>query len=362
MWWLFCLFVILCLAVHGAQSAEYRHKRRRVHNGPANRDKYKFDEAEVSRGYLIAPPPIDLTNLPPVNPAVQAGMQGITAAGLERLLKELSGEVQVTVGNKAHTMLTRSTYHKDLEQALQYLEEQYRTLGIPTTRHAYKVRGRTYYNLVAELPGSVKPEQVLIIGSHVDSTAGRQYQAEPVAPGADDDGSGTVALLELARCLVSMQRDHTIRFVHFTGEEQGLWGSYAYSDKVKADKTDVIAMLQVDMIGYCSKPGNRVDIHDEMDRNGSHALTVSLVRNIARYSLQLNAVDTHNYAVKDRSDHAGFLDHKYKAVLISEEFTPSGFNPHYHSTKDRVAAMNLPYMAEVVKMILATAADLSNSR
>lgn len=361
MLWLFCLFMFLCLGVYAAQAVEDRHRKRK-HSGPADRSKYKFDEAEVARGYLVAPPPIDVTNLPPVNIAAQAGMQTITAAGLEKLLKELSGEVQITVSGKAHTMYTRSTYHKDLEQALQYLEEQYRSLGISTSRHAYKVRGRTLYNLVAELPGTVKPEQVLIIGSHVDSTAGRQWQAEPVAPGADDDGSGTVALLELARCLAPMQRDHTIRFVHFTGEEQGLWGSYAYSDKVNKDKTSVIAMLQIDMIGYCGKPGNRVDIHDEADRHGSHDLTVSLVRNIHRYGLQLNAVDTHNYAVKDRSDHAGFLDHGYKAVLISEEFTPSGFNPHYHSTKDRVAAMNLPYMVEVVKMVLATAVDLSNSR
>ena len=59
-----------------------------------------------------------------------------------------------------------------------------------------------------------------------------------------------------------MKLPFTVRLVHFTGEEQGLWGSYAYSDQVAAAKTDILAMVQVDMIGYCAKPGNRVDIHD----------------------------------------------------------------------------------------------------
>src|SRR5439155_25065899 len=110
------------------------------------------------------------------------------------------------------------------------------------------------------------------LGAHLDSTAGRTSSAEPVAPGADDDASGTVALMELAKALKGLPLTCTVRLVHFTGEEQGLYGSYVHSDVVAKAKPDLVAMIQMDMIGYCAKPGNRLDIHDGADRNGSHSL------------------------------------------------------------------------------------------
>ena len=116
------------------------------------------------------------------------------------------------------------------------------------------------------------------------------------------------------------------------------------------------------MIGYCGKPGNRVDIHDGADKNGSHSIAVAFFRAIARYGINLKPVDTHNHAVDDRSDHAGFLDHGYKAVLISEEFTDDGFNPNYHQLSDRVKNCNLPYMVEVVKAVIALTVDLAGGR
>lgn len=331
-----------------------------VHRGKKDTCHSKFDAEEVRRTAGRPVPPITTINLPAPDGRVVPLLAGVTVAGIEKALKELTGEVAVTVGSKSVTIASRNTFHKNIELAITLVEEFYAKLGIPTQRVEYTKRGKKFYDVIAEIKGATRPDEVLIIGSHIDSTAGNTGSAEPVAPGADDDGSGTIAVLEIARALFQVKLGCTVRFAHFSGEEQGLWGSYVYSDMVARDKTRLVGMIQMDMVGWCAKPGNRVDIHDAKDRNGSHALTAALVGAVSRYGLKLNAVDTHNHAVDDRSDHAGFLDHGYKAVLVSEEFTDDGFNPNYHSRGDRVSTLNLPFMVEVVRMAIAASADLAD--
>ncbi|MBS1998660.1 MAG: M28 family peptidase [Cyanobacteria bacterium SZAS LIN-2] len=306
-------------------------------------------------------PKIDTTNLPKPDPRIVGAFAGIDINRLKDVIQKLSGEVPITVAGQTTTLVTRNSFTKGLDVALGFIEEQYKAMGngITVTRHAYKVRGKTFYNIIAERRGNTTPDKVVVFGAHLDSTAGSPWGSESNCPGADDDGSGTAALLELARNISALSLGHTVRFCHFTGEEQGLWGSYAYSDKLAKEGVDVVAMVELDMVGYCAKPGNRLDIHDGADKNGSHALTVMFTRNIKAYGINLNPVDTHNHAVDDRSDHAGFLDHGWKAVLLSEEFTDDGFNPNYHTTGDRLSAVNLPYMVEVVKAVVATACELA---
>jgi hypothetical protein len=331
-----------------------------VHRGKNWKGGCKFDSAEVNRTRNFATPKIDVSNLPPPDARIVAAFNSIDIARIKDTMLKLTGEVPASIGGAQVTIATRNTHSRQLDQAMTFIEEQYAAMGLKAVRDPYKVRGKSLNNLVIELPGKTNPSRVVIVGAHLDSTAGNPWGNENVAPGADDDGSGTVGMLELARALKGLDLPFTVRLVHFTGEEQGLWGSYAYSDKVFAAKTDVVAMVEMDMISYCGKPGNRLDIHDDVDKNGSHDLVVRFFRNIKRYNINLKPVDTHNNAVKDRSDHAGFLDHGYKAVLVSEEFTDEGFNPNYHQLSDRVKNCNLPYMVEVLKAVTAVVAELAD--
>lgn len=334
-----------------------------VHRGKSTAGGCKYDVVEERRTRSIIRPIIDLSNLAPVDARVAAVLANIQVADVTDKLKTLSGEQSVVVGGNTVTIATRNTFTKEILVAMEYLEQYYLSIGIPKDqikRVPYTVSGRTFYNLVVTLPGRVNKDKVLVIGSHLDSTAGSTHRAEKVAPGADDDASGTSAVMETVRALKDLPLGCTVQLCHFTGEEQGLWGSYAYSDQLAKAKTNIIAMLQMDMIGYRHDPANpRVDVHDAVNRNGSHALVEHLARNVARYGLKLNVFDTHNHEVEDRSDHAGFLDHGWKAVLISEEFSDKGFNPAYHSTGDRIKIMNVPYMVEIIRMVVATAADLA---
>jgi hypothetical protein len=332
-----------------------------VHKGKARAGGCKFDSAEVRRTQFARKPRIDTTNLPKPDPRIVALLASVDVNRLTDVIEKLSGEKPITAAGQTTTLVTRNSFTKGLDVALNFIEEQYKGLaGFTVSRHNYTVRGRKFSNIIAEKRGSRNPDKVVFWGAHLDSTAGSPWGAENNCPGADDDGSGTAALLELARLLSGVDLGYTVRFCHFTGEEQGLWGSYAYSDMVAKAKTDVVAMVEMDMVAYCAKPGNRLDIHDGANRNGSHEIVVKFVRNIITYGINLNAVDTHNHAVDDRSDHAGFLDHGYKAVVISEEFTDDGFNPNYHSTTDKLSACNMSYMVEVVKAVVATALDLAD--
>jgi len=331
-----------------------------VHHGKNWQGGCKFDPKEVNRTRHFATPKIDVSNLPAPDPRMVNAFQVIDIARIKDTMLKLTGELPITVAGVTSTLATRNTHSRELDVAMSFIEAQYAAIGLKATRDPYKVRGKALNNLVIEIPGKTNPSRVVIVGAHLDSTAGSPWGNEKVAPGADDDGSGTTGMLELARALLTLDLPFTVRLVHFTGEEQGLWGSYAYSDKVAAAKTDVVAMVEMDMISYCNKPGNRLDIHDDIDKNGSHDLVVRFFRNIKRYGINLTPVDTHNNAVKDRSDHAGFLDHGYKAVLVSEEFTDDGFNPNYHMLSDRVKNCNLPYMVEVLKAVTAVVAELAD--
>ncbi|MBX9690340.1 MAG: M20/M25/M40 family metallo-hydrolase [Candidatus Obscuribacterales bacterium] len=321
----------------------------------------KFDRDEVNRTRDQKRPRIDTNDLTP-DPAVAQILAAISDSDVRKTILDLSGEQPFQLGGQSVQLTSRNSYHNGLEIAMRYLEQFYSALGCKFERHSYKRRGKEMFNLIVEFRGTVNPEKVLIVGAHLDSTAGNPWSTENRAPGADDDGSGTAGLMEMARALKKMRPGCTVRLCHFTGEEQGLYGSYAYSDKVAAEKTQVIAMIEMDMIGYCNRPGNRVDVHDDQDRNGSHTLVELMTRVAARYNLGLNVFDTHNFAVHDRSDHAGFLDHGYKAVLVSEEFTDEGFTPYYHTVQDRIDKLNFPYMLNVMRMVLGAIIELAECK
>ncbi len=364
--------VILGLAIVGLFAALLRDRRHPaeepdtvfdpVHRGKANTADCKFDRDEVRRSQLLPRADIDTTNLPQPDARIQALLADVREDTIRDHLNKFTGEVDVTIGSTTGRITSRNTFTQTIDLAFAYAESIYRNLGIQVGFHNYKVRGRALRNVVAEIPGKTQPNKILLIGSHIDSTAGGTSRPEPVAPGADDDGSGCVTIFEVARALKQLSLDYTVRFVHFSGEEQGLWGSYAYSDVVAKEGKEIIGLLQIDMVGYSKSETNRVDIHDGRDRNGSHFLVAELTRQVKRYGLKLAPYDTHNHAMDDRSDHAGFLDHGYKAVLISAEFTDEAFNPNYHSTNDRVSTLNLPFMVEVIRMIIATAADLAMAK
>ena len=114
-------------------------------------------------------------------------------------------------------------------------------------------------NVMATLKGTdATDDRVLIISGHLDSRASDVMDATIDAPGANDDGSGVAAMMELARIMSKREFPFTLIFVAVVGEEQGLYGAKHLADKAKEEKWNVVAMLNNDMIGNSLSSGTSI--------------------------------------------------------------------------------------------------------
>lgn len=104
-------------------------------------------------------------------------------------------------------------------------------------------------NVVATLRGTTAPERMIVVGAHYDSRASDPMDVSGDAPGANDDGSGTALVLELARVLADQAFDATLVFIAFAGEEQGLLGATAWAEMARERGWNVEAMLNNDIVG-----------------------------------------------------------------------------------------------------------------
>ena len=134
-----------------------------------------------------------------------------------------------------------------------YIYNEFESYGLEVRYDDWSYSGYTDRKIEGTLDGlDESSDEIYIICAHYDSVSG--------SPGADDDGSGTAAVLAAARVMSQYQFDHTIRFVAFSGEEQGLLGSHEYVEEAVANADNIIAALNADMIAYAitENDGNNI--------------------------------------------------------------------------------------------------------
>jgi hypothetical protein len=144
------------------------------------------------------------------------------------------------------------------KKAADYLRAELKKIaGLQVKDQTYNYQGQIYVNLEATLPGTEAPERFIMGGAHYDSISVDLGQA----PGADDNASGVVAMLEAARALGGCQPRRSIRFVFFSNEEIGTIGAQHYvqvlKETVSADQ--LIGFINADMIGY-ARSGEDLDL------------------------------------------------------------------------------------------------------
>jgi Zn-dependent M28 family amino/carboxypeptidase len=173
------------------------------------------------------------------------------------------------------------------------------------------------------------------------------------APGADDNASGSTAVLIAAELLSQLDCRYTLRYALFTGEEQGLLGSRAY---VEANQGDPIAgVLNLDMIGWDSDGDAALDLYARRFYPDDHRLAAAFARVVAAYDLPLVPE-----ILGDRlsaSDHAAFWDRGIPAILAIED--QDDFNENYHKPSDRLAFLNLPYLTAFIQAAVGAMAHLA---
>lgn len=194
-------------------------------------------------------------------------------------------------------------------------------------------------------------EQFVVIGAHFDHLGySTRHSRDPedgfaLRPGADDNASGTAAVLELADRLSRRPPRRSILLLNFDAEEDGLLGSRAFIASAVFPATDITFMLNLDMIGRLR--GNRVFIEGVSGKSIWHARIDSLVRTAG---LQADFVWDQR-----RSDHASFED-----AGDAVAFLTTGEHPDYHTVRDISSRINGPGLVEVIdvaEQIVRSAAD-----
>ncbi|HNT04888.1 MAG TPA: M20/M25/M40 family metallo-hydrolase [Anaerolineae bacterium] len=285
--------------------------------------------------------------------SIQTMVDAVSSASLVGHVCKLQDDDQQAYCNALGTRYSYAT--AGLTEAADYIRGQLSGYGLTVSSDPFSFNGYPMVNVVAELPGTgPNSNHIVVLCAHFDSTSRTPFIA---APGADDNASGSAGVLEAARIFSQRTFDRTIRFVLFSGEEQGLIGSAHYASAAAARGDVIDGVINLDMIGYESvPPGDHiVEVHAGLDP-ASIALADALIANVAEYGVQLQ-VQKLTSGATNRSDHASFWNVGYPAVLGIEDF--DDFNPYYHSTSDTLSNMQTLLMVEFTRVCVATVAELA---
>ena len=227
-----------------------------------------------------------------------------------------------------------------------YLFETYKSFGYEPQYQWFEPRaasGGQTANVIATLKGTVNPELVYVVSSHYDSVA--------VGPGADDDSSGTAALLEAARILSNHPQPATIVFASFTGEEAGLLGSREFVRRAVTNNMRVVGALNNDMIGWANdhRLDNTIRYSNAGIRDVQHAAAMQFTRLITYDALYYKSTDA-----------AAYYD-AYGDIVGGIGSYPVLGNPHYHQPHDTLETINHQLVTEVAKTTAATLMLLASS-
>ena len=270
----------------------------------------------------------------------------INSDTLVKDLRQLSGDLPVTLNGKELRIRERRL-DENKAHARTWLRQQYEALGFTVAELPYQGRSfGTNANFVAEKVGR-DTSRVLIVSSHLDSVGNA---------GADDNGSGTISALAMARALKDTPLKYNLRIVAFDEEELGLVGSEAYAQALagSGEIDQVVGVINMEMTGYNARGDGSfhiIDCHENTSEQLSRIFKAVAGRDQA---LKLKPVA----ACTSRSDHASFWREGKPAVVLSENFFGGDSNPCYHKKCDQVSGVNFDYMARLTTLLTRVALEL----
>ncbi len=225
-----------------------------------------------------------------------------------------------------------------------WIYDEFQTMGLQVRYHNWSHGGESGQNIEATIIGeNTSSPDIYVICAHYDTVE--------ESPGADDNGAGIAAILAAAELLSQCNVNHTIRFLAFSGEEQGLYGSYQYAKQASINADNIIAALNADMIGYAitAYQGNHISLY----YNTQSTWIVDYIDNTAStYFTHIN-LEVYYGGYSWGSDHSSFWQWGYDAVQYKEYEV----NPYYHTPNDIIANMNVTYATKCAKLLFATIAE-----
>lgn len=291
--------------------------------------------------------------------------------GLTLLQSEMAQLLSAHVHYLAGTIGERHIGRYDaLCASVDYISGAFEAAGYTPKRHGFKLLGKTVYNVEATLPG--KSGRVLVVGAHYDSIPG--------CAGADDNASGTAAVLALAKLLKDFAPNDTIRFVAFANEEHPClpsttMGSYEYA-KMCSQNGDRVRMMVLEMLGFFKHEDNSQ--HYPFPFNLIYPTTGNFLGFVGNWKSRpllhdcISSFRRHGRFPSDgvaapdffrdigRSDHWGFWQFGYPAIMITD--TANFRNPHYHTELDTPDTVDYESMSRVVTGIAEMIKEVAQYR
>ncbi|MFE5555557.1 M20/M25/M40 family metallo-hydrolase [Streptomyces sp. NPDC056544] len=310
----------------------------------------------------------------------------VTPEALRTHVARISG-VEPLVPGEPLKVRSRDAAHADNGLVVDALVRHFQDLGLVVRRHAFRWRGRQLFNVEAEHRVEGADSAVLLTG-HLDSTAqsghfvdanGDPRPYDPTvdpAPGADDDGSGTAAVMAAAECLHALVAEgraptRHVRFVLFNAEEQALVGSKRYARAAAAADDHIAGVFQMDMIaGLQDGSPPAVEIHAGSSVPGpvvaaSDALGDLVARTVPAIAsgFEVQQLTGAGDPALGRSDHASFHERGWAAIAVSEDlFRADGSQGgtgtrKYHTPGDTLLDEDhdTQYAAAIARSVTATA-------
>jgi hypothetical protein len=323
----------------------------------------KYEIAHVPFRKIILPE-LSVQNLQPSPSAPKATQSAlinniiaqITPTELAQFIRELSGEVPVTVWGRIDTIRTRYAVAADNSMGIWYCYDKLTTFsGLDSVKFNPFTweYNRVDSNVIATKLGTTYPDQYYIIGGHIDCISERQYR-DTLAPGADDNATGSVAMMIAAKYLNMIPFKYTIRFIAWNVEEFGLYGSEAHAMEARSRNDSILGVLNADMIGTETINRDSLSIYTG-SRTSSRALGDTFNSVNSTYSIGLHI--GRSTQMPSYSDHYPYYQQGYAANCIIE----ADFCPYYHTIQDRITANSFDtiFFTKVVKGMVATLATLA---
>jgi monoamine oxidase len=293
-------------------------------------------------------------------PLYSAALAKIALETDSRILAAIRETDQTKIANSLAALTafaTRHTLSPLNVEAAQWLQQQFQNAGhADVTLQTFGVEALQRHNVVCTKPGAQLPDEYLIFCSHFDSRMKDLRDAASRAPGADDNGSGTVALLEAARLLASVKTKRSIRFITFTGEEQGLLGSTAYAQFAHSQGMRIRLVVNLDMVGHPAKPGvPSIVIEQAMGNTPNDLASQTYAAQMTRLASMYTSLTTSLGPIYS-SDYMPFEHYGYVCTGL---FDGADNQPFYHSSNDTPDKVSVPNCADVVRLLVATALTLA---
>jgi hypothetical protein len=304
------------------------------------------------------------------------------------IIENVTGETAETYANtitpgdlKTHLFIIasdefegRNTGDKGQKLAAEYLKYFYLSKGI-----ASPLGGDDYYqeiptsalkpglnpseNVLAFIEGSEKPEEIIVVSAHYDHVG---INNEEIYNGADDDGSGTVAVMKIAEAFKKAAENgygpkRTILFLHVTGEEKGLLGSKYYVNHPVFPLTNTVANLNIDMIGrvddaHTNNPEFVYLIGSDKLSSQLHIISEEMNSKFTNLTLDYTYNDDNDpNRFYYRSDHYNFAKNNIPII-----FYFNGVHEDYHRPSDTPDKINYDVLAKRAQLVFYTTWELAN--